>query len=350
MLNSLNNSGWRYRVLLPGMMVILGGCASVPENEEPVAKPQERVSTYPYDDGSRDKGYSVEVKQIVDAESDADGEVDSQAKTNVTDETKQGTVDVRITKIEREPAPEFEQKESESKVVSKPDPETATGTRYGTVSCIIKFDGQRYDDKLSAGFLSNMRAAEPESASFFISKVFASAARDIPAFINDDFPTVAGVGEVGDIGSHRHDFKDHLPGYNNAVMRMRVGEHFLAINPVSILQNRRVAAPNSTGRVYQKANGKWVAQATLNGMSISYPAAHDKSLALFRWKANEDAVRRAGILGVDVLVRQFTKKDFGKLHDFPGRVYYLERGEIYTWKTSFSIKLSNNINPQWRFF
>lgn len=363
--NGMNNRNfdWRRGVLMPGMAVVLGGCASVPENEESVAEPQEQetVSTYthnddfmgeesmayPYDDDSWGER-SAEETQVFDVELNADDESDSQA--DAPDGTQQSTVVISITKIQHEPDHGFMRHLSGIKIDSKPRRKTAASARYGTVSCIIKFDGQRYDDKLSSDLLPRMQTIESEPASFFISKVFASATRDIPVFINDDFPTTAEAEQAGDTVSHRLDFKDYLPGYKNAIMRMRTGNHFLSINPVSILQNRRVAAPDAAAKVYQKAGGKWVAQETLNGLSVSYPAAHDKSLALFRWKANDDAVKRGGILGVDVLVHRFTKQDFGKLHDLPGRVFYLKRGRIYTWRTSFSIKLPDNINPQWRFF
>jgi len=347
-MNHFNDLDWRGGVLLPGMMVVLGGCASLPDDKQSAAAPQETVSTYPYNDDVIGEALAAS-PHAADAWNDESDEADPvlDAELNAGGETKPGAVVINITKIEREPELAPEQDESARQIDSKPEPKTMADARYGTVSCIITFDGRRYDDKLSADLLPDMQTIASESSSFFISKVFASAARDIPTFMKDDFPA---AGQDGDAESHRHDLKDYLPGYKNAVMRMRAGKHFLAIAPVSILHNRRVATSDSTVMVYQKADGKWVAQETLDGMSVSYPAAHDKSLALFRWKANEDAVKRGGILGADVLVRQFTKRDFGKLHDFPGRVFYLERGEIHTWKTHFSIKLPNDINPQWRFF
>jgi len=354
------NSGWRCGVWLPGVMVVLGGCASTPSSEEFVdeSQAQENISTYPHDDDfmgeasafphddSWDEKAADEVQNF-SAEQNADNEIDSQA--DALSVPRQGAAAIDATKIEPKPEPDhgFRRYLSGIKIDSRAKPASVANARYGTLSCIIEFDGRRYNDMLSADLLPRMQTVEPESASFFITRVFASAVRDIPAFMNDDFPTTA---EAGGAGSHRPDFKDYLPGYQNAIMRMRAGSHFLSINPVSLLQNRRVATPDSTVKVYQKTGGEWVAQETLNGMSTAYPAAHDESLALFRWKANDDAVKRGGILGVDVLVHRFTKQDFGKLHDFPGRVFYLQRGKVYTWRTSFSIKLPDDINPQWRFF
>lgn len=347
--NGINsrNFDWRRGVLMPGMAVVLGGCASVPEGKESAAESQaqETVLTYPHGNSWGEESTEA---PVFDTESNAGDELASQA--DAPGESRQGAVVIKITKIEREPDHGFMRYLSGIKIDSKPKRKVAADTRYGAVSCIIKFDGRRYDDKLSSDLLPRMQTTEPEPASFFIAEVFASATRDIPAFMNDDFPAAVEAEQVGDAGSRRHDFNDYLPGYKNAVMRMRAGDHFLSINPVSILQNRRAAMPASTAKVYQKAGRKWVAQETLNGLSTSYPAAHDESLALFRWKANDDAVKRAGILGVDVLVHRFTKQDFGKLHDLPGRVFYLKRGRVYTWRTAFSIKLPDNINPQWRFF
>ena len=318
----LNHRNFNWRAGVLSAAVLLAGCATVPAGEDPVAQPQE----------AQTKGKTGAVPEPDITPNPTPKPADSH----------RGTVTMVVTEMEREP-----ESSMWDDSVPKPQPEQkpTVDARYGKVSSIIDFGGQPYAGGTSVELLRGMQITVPESNSLIdiIRKAVASTTRDVPAFMDDELPVDGGTADS-------HDFEDYLPGYKDAVVRLRVGKHFLAINPVSILHAGTAATSATVGTVHQKTGEGWINMDTIGGVSVAYPVVGDESLALYRWKAGENAVKRTGILGVDILAQKFAKEEFGGLHYLRGQIYYLKGGKVYTAETDFSIKLPATINPRWRFF
>ena len=231
-----------------------------------------------------------------------------------------------------------------------PTPPTKPATHYGTISSIIAFNGKPYNGGISAEFSRKIAIAAPQSGGFFITEAQAASGANLPAFMDDDLPVASVVKRADGGEAALYDFDDYLPGYKGAIMYAHAARKILAVHPVSLLHERNVAVSAVTGAAYEKQSGEWSKQAEITGTSVAYPAANDESLAMYRWKASEAAVKRNGIFGADILVRRFSEEDFGKTHVLPGQAYYLNRGEVYTAEVDFSITLPVDINPEWRFF
>lgn len=199
------------------------------------------------------------------------------------------------------------------------------------------------------GLFGDISTAFSKAADSLVGTAHASGERTIPLFLNDDLAVAGSIKRLDGKSKSLFAPSDHLLAYyHQPIYTYLDGNAFFLLKPVSVLKEEALANQMPSMIVYKRYDGKGdKADAKLGGAARLYVSV---DTMLYRWKANENAVKKSGVLGLDIILPKFSKSSFNKTHieHLNAQAYYMEHGKVKVEKVKLKIKINKNSKIDWR--
>jgi len=248
-------------------------------------------------------------------------------------------------------------KKAHVKAPAKTTPLASVAKNLSGTNSILPFHGQRYNgQQLLASGHKAQEVKAPTSiwdkvktaSGSLVGTAFASGEQEIPAFLNDDLAVSGSIKRLDGKSKDLFAPSDYLPGYyKQPIYTYLDGDAFFSLQPVSVLKEDALSGYMPSMIIYKRYDGKGdKADAKLRGAARLYVSGENM---LYRWKANDQGVKKSGVLGLDILLPTFKESNFKKTHSehLIAQVYYLRGGKPQVAKVKLTLKLNKTSDIEW---
>jgi len=198
------------------------------------------------------------------------------------------------------------------------------------------------------GFFGGISTAINKTVGSLVGTAHASGEQVIPLFLNDDLAVSGSIKRLDGKLKNLFAPSDYLPGYyKQPIYTYLDGDAFFSLQPVSVLKEEALSGQMPSMIIYKRYDGKGdKADAKLRGAARLYVSGNNM---LYRWKANDQGVKKSGVLGLDILLPTFKEPNFNKTHTehLNAQVYYMERGKVMVDQVKLKLKLNKKSEIDW---